>query len=183
MATERQREIFLGVLLVILAGVGYWSWSSSPSTAGGPASNSRSAAATGARNTAPAASPFDVHLKALDDERPKPGSATRNLFRFKPKAPPPRPVQRPVEIAPPIARGPTGPPPPPPITLKFIGILDTGGQAKRIAILSDGTGVSLYGKEGDVVAGQYQILKIGAESIEMAYLDGRGHQVIRLSGT
>jgi hypothetical protein len=67
--------------------------------------------------------------------------------------------------------------------LKFIGIFEQTGPASKIAILSDGTGVSLYGKEGDVVAGQYRILKIGAESIDMAYLDGRGRQTIRLTGS
>jgi len=33
------------------------------------------------------------------------------------------------------------------------------------------------------VLGQYRILRISAESIEMAYLDGRGRQTIRLSGS
>jgi hypothetical protein len=28
----------------------------------------------------------------------------------------------------------------------------------------------------------YQILKIGAESIELAYADGRGRQTIRMTG-
>jgi hypothetical protein len=39
------------------------------------------------------------------------------------------------------------------------------------------------GREGEVVAGQYRILKIGVESVEMAYLDGRGRQTIRLTGS
>jgi hypothetical protein len=33
------------------------------------------------------------------------------------------------------------------------------------------------------VLGQYRILRIGAESIEMSYLDGRGRQTIRLTGS
>jgi len=78
---------------------------------------------------------------------------------------------------------PPGPAPPPPIPLKFIGIVEAPTQAKRIAAFVDSTGHSLQGREGEVVAGQYRILKIGAESIEMAYLDGRGRQTIRLSGS
>jgi hypothetical protein len=40
----------------------------------------------------------------------------------------------------------------------------------------------MYGKEGDVIDGRYRIVRIGVESIELTYLDGRGRQTIRLSG-
>jgi hypothetical protein len=66
--------------------------------------------------------------------------------------------------------------------LKFIGVLETA-NTQKIAVLTDGRGAPLYGKEGDTVLGQYKILHIGVESIEMAYLDGRGRQTIRLSGS
>ena len=56
-------------------------------------------------------------------------------------------------------------------------------QSKRIAALVDSIGRAFQGGEGDVVAGQYRILKIGVESIEVAYLDGRGRQTIRLTGS
>jgi hypothetical protein len=78
---------------------------------------------------------------------------------------------------------PAGPPPLPPIPLKFIGIVEAPTQSKRIAALVDSTGHSFQGREGEVVAGQYRILKIGVESVEMAYLDGRGRQTIRLTGS
>ena len=51
----------------------------------------------------------------------------------------------------------------------------------RVAILSDSRGV-YYGREGEIVEGRYRILKIGVESIDLAYLDGRGRQTIRLTG-
>jgi hypothetical protein len=124
----------------------------------------------------------DVHLRALGDERPKPTSAERNLFRFRPKPPPPSPPPAPPVVSN-IPSAPAGPPPPPPIPLKFIGILEAPAQSKRIAALVDPTGHSFQGREGEIVAGQYRILKIGVESIEMAYLDGRGRQTIRLSGS
>ena len=73
-------------------------------------------------------------------------------------------------------------PPPPPIRLKFIGIVEPSVSAKKIAVLSDGSHV-YQGREGDIIEGQYRILKIGAESIEMAYLDGRGRQTIQLTGS
>ena len=78
---------------------------------------------------------------------------------------------------------PAGPSPLPQIPLRFIGIVEAPTQSKRIAALVDSTGHPFQGREGDVVAGQYRILKIGVESIEMAYLDGRGRQTIRLSGS
>jgi hypothetical protein len=82
---------------------------------------------------------------------------------------------------------PTGPPPPPPlppIPLKFLGVVDTPGKSQRLAVLSDGRGGAPFsGKEGDIIEGRYRILRIGSESIEIAYLDGRGRQVIRQSGS
>ena len=52
----------------------------------------------------------------------------------------------------------------------------------RVAILSDARGGVFYGREGEIVEGRYRILKIGVESIDIAYLDGRGRQTIRHTG-
>ena len=99
-------------------------------------------------------------------------------------APPPRTVSTelpvPVVEAPrPVA--PPGPPPAPPIALKFIGMMERANGVKW-AVLSDGKGVVMQGREGDIVDGRYRILKIGAESIELTHADGRGRQVVRLTG-
>jgi len=127
-----------------------------------------------------------VHLDSLSAERPKPESLQRNLFRFKPKAPPPPPPApvRPAQPVEPVA--PPGPPPPPPlapISLKFIGIVEAPSHGEKIAILSDGRNAPFYGKEGAIIEGRYRILKIGVESVELAYADGRGRQTIRLTGS
>ena len=37
--------------------------------------------------------------------------------------------------------------------------------------------------EGETIDGRYRIDRIGVESIDMAWTDGRGHQIIRLSGS
>jgi len=172
----------LGLLLAVLTVVGYRAWMAT-SVAPTPTSNEEGAAASSTGRSAQAtpqrpAAP-DVRLEALDGTRPKPGGSDRNLFRFKPKAPPPPPQRQP----PPVAPVPTGPPPPPPvppIPLKFIGTLERNGQ--KIAILSDATGHVSYGPEGATIDGRYRIIRIGAESIELAHVDGRGRQTIRFTG-
>jgi hypothetical protein len=84
------------------------------------------------------------------------------------------------QVAAPPPRVPTGPPPPPAIALKFIGMVQTASGMK-IAVLSDGKRV-IQGREGEQIEGRYTILKIGTESLDIAYIDGRGRQTIRLTG-
>lgn len=137
-----------------------------------------------------------VNLAALTAPREGPVDAARNPFRFQQRAPAPPPPQSGSSFTPSVAPPPrpmnsttptfspppppAGPPPPPPIPLKFIGIVMQGN--KRVAVLTDGKSGPQPGQEGDIILGQYQILKIGNESIEMAYFDGRGRQTIRLTG-
>ena len=183
METKRRQQVLLGVLIVVLAGAGYRAWTALTSAVPLPTSNGTGAAAPrrAAQQTATAAP--DVRLEALEAERPKPGPAERDLFRFKPKPPPPPPKPAAVTVAPPVPTGPPQPPPPPPIPYKFIGKLEGPGQTGRIAVLSDGRGTPLYGREGDIIEGRFRILRIGAESIEMEHVDGRGRQTIRLGGS
>ena len=182
MAPERRRQILLGLLAVALAVAVYMEWPRTADPARATA-NARDAA-RGRSGGAPVTAP-EVHLKSLDAERTKPEEAERNLFKFKPKPVPPPPPPRAVVAPPPsepvVPSGPPPPPPLPPIALKFIGVLESNSQ--KIAVLSDGRGGPIYGKEGDTVLGQYKILRIGIESIDMAYLDGRGRQTIRMSGS
>ena len=184
MAAERRRlNVLLGVLAVVMAIAVYQYWPSS-SPAGAPAATgARSQTGRGAAASTSVEAP-DVHLDALSTERPKPGTAgQRDLFRFKPKAPPPAPEtpRNAIAQAPPPA-APQGPPPLPPIAMRFIGLVEATDPPQKIAILTDGRGL-YQGKEGDIIEGRYRILRIGVESIDVAYLDGRGRQTIRLSGT
>jgi len=189
MATNRRNQIVLAVALVVLAIVGYRAWSLTSATPASSSNGQSTAGAATANRRGPGANAEApvVHLDELDQNRPKPSGPERNLFRFKPKAPPPPPpnAERTAPTAPvaPPPRVNAGPPPPPPITLKFIGIIDRGAGQPKIAVLTDGVGPPIHGVEGGTVAGKYRILRIGAESIEMAYLDGRGRQTIRLSGS
>ena len=71
----------------------------------------------------------------------------------------------------------------PPIGLKFIGIIDAPESGRKIAVLSDGKNPPFQGLEGQIIEGRYRIIKIGVESVEIAYADGRGRQTIRLTGS
>jgi len=182
MAPKTQLSL-LGALVVVLSVVVWMMYGPKTADAIAAPSKEKSAkrgqVASGPRGAAP-----DVRLEQLEAERIKPDDGPRNPFRFKPKPPPPPPVQpaqRPVAAAAPVPSGPPPPAPPPPITLKFIGKMEPKGQPK-IALLSDGQGHTISGREGDAIEGRYRILRIGVESIEMAYLDGRGRQTIRLGG-
>ena len=178
----KRQPLLLGVLVLVLAFAGYRAWSAWTETSpgGAAASNERGQTARKGPSAQTMTAP-DVHLQTLDDERPEPQGAERDLFRFKPKAPPPAPPrpQPTTPTGPPPT--PTGPPPPAPITLKFLGFVTAPGG--KIAVLSDGLGEPIRGREGETILGRYRILKIGEESIEIAYLDGRGRTVIRMTGS
>jgi hypothetical protein len=191
MAVSR-RTTYLGLALGVTLVVAIALWSNERSSGAAATSPPRRSAATSQTRSAPPAGetgPGQVNLEALRAGRGEPIDTGRNPFRFQSRSPtpdeggggalpPPRPLdQGPAVFAPPM---PTGPPPPPPIPLKFIGILTQG--SKRVAVLTDGKSSPVGGVEGEIILGQYQILKIGNESIEMAYPDGRGRQTIRLTG-
>ena len=173
-----------GVITVLVLAI--WAmWPSSPAPSASAPVAVRGAQQA-ARPNATAVAP--VKIDALTAPRQAPADSSRNPFRYQPKAPPPpppRPAGTPptppvVDDAAPKPMVPTGPPPPPPIPLKFIGILERANGVKW-AVLSDGK-TTMHGRDGDIVIGQYRIVKIGTESIEMTYVDGRGRQVIRLTG-
>jgi len=185
MAVDRRQMLMGGatgvVLILALRGL----WGSAPITAPAPVAGvtapGRGNVAAGGDALAPLA---PVKLKALEASREGPGEAARNPFRFQPKPtpPPPRPaVTQPVSEAPLAPALPPGPPPAAPIPLKFVGIVERANGVKW-AVLTDGKSGPMYGKEGDIIDGRYVIVKIGTESIEMTQADGRGRQVIRLTG-
>lgn len=205
METERRRQVLLGVVTLVLVTVLYYEWprTSADASQSSKQQGSRTTPAVASTSPAPpqparqqargsttAQGAPDVHLDSLSAERPKPGPTDRNLFRFKPKAPPPAPASfssQPASTGPATMSGPGGTgagatASVPPITLKFIGVMESPERAQKIAVLTDGRGAPFYGKEGEVVEGRYRILKIGVESIDIAYADGRGRQTIRLTG-
>lgn len=181
MGSDRRRLVLGGAAIAVLAAV-IWSMRTAAPV---PATSAPAAGEPAGRQAAPAPVP-PVKLETLSATREEPGDQGRNPFRYQPKvvAPPPRPVTAAPPAgtvdAPPPAPVPAGPPPPPPIPLKFIGLLERANGVKW-AVLSDGKNV-MHGREGDIVEGRYRIVKIGTESVELTHLDGRGRQVVRLTG-
>jgi hypothetical protein len=157
-------------------------------TGGGPPAGSPAAPSNPAGRPAPTAGTqgvTDVKLELLHGERTALDEADRNPFRFEAKAPPPpppRPVSPPrdLSVAPPVVS--SGPPPPPPIPVRYIGWAEAAAGGKKVAWFADGRGNQFQGTEGDILEGRYKILRIGPDSVELAYLDGRGRQTIRLQG-
>jgi hypothetical protein len=198
-AIQRPRPVILGLLAAVLVVLVVWAVWPAASQSPGPSKQVRvqqrpaaadAAAAgrgTGTAGTLPGQ--LDVRLEALADPPPSPeGGTSRNPFRFYVKPPPPPPPAPKYVAPPPPPPGTPGapdyvppPPPPPPIPLKFIGTLDVAGKKKQ-AIFSDGKGAPLYGGEGELILGQYKIVRIGVESVVMEYADGKGRQTIPMRG-
>ncbi len=187
MEHKRRRELALASIALVVLAIAVWT-----QRAGGRPSNTGTPASTPAGNpgqTGQKPPVAGVNLDALEAERPEPDEGTRNPFRFKQtpvttpqpstgvKPPPPQP-----SIAAPVVTGPPEMQPPPRIMLKYIGdVADPLKAGGKIAVLTDGRNV-FQGREGEVIEGRYRIVRIGVESVDLAYLDGRGRQTIRQTG-
>ena len=190
MLRDRRTLIAVAVAVILAAAVA-WAWFApgTPRPAAVATRQSSPARRTSEQQDGALPPAANVKLGSLETPKAEPADATRNPFRFErraaaksgdPETSAPGLVLKPAEPTAPTA--PTGPPAPPPIPLKFIGMVEKADGSK-LAVLVAGEGRSpMHGKEGDIIDGRYRILKIGTESIEMVYLDGRGKQTIRLTG-
>jgi hypothetical protein len=177
MPADPRRRLLLAVLAA-MALVAAWQFMST-------AAPDRPAAVSARRGTPTVTPPppADVRLESLSSPAAGPGEAERNPFAFGARPAPPA-ERGPVRAAPapaPAVFTPTGPPPPPPIPFKFIGLVE-GSSGTRIAVLSDSRGLVVHGSEGAIIDGRFRILAIGAETLDIAYADGRGRQTLRLTG-
>lgn len=187
MSRKRTQFAVLGGLLVVLVGVVAYQRDAAPQPA-----TTRSAAARRVAPPTTTPSPVDVEvgLDRLAAAPSAPVAERRNPFTFGQRAPVAQegPGRPPVTVGVPgqdaTSLGPTasaGPQPPQPITLKFIGTVTLPGETGRVAVLSDGKFV-YHGREGDIIDGRYRLVRIGEESVQLEYVDGRGRQTIRLTG-
>ena len=187
---KKRAGVLAAILTVLLAVVAWQLWPSAFGSSPAATVVPPTAGATPPGSTVVESPGLDIRLEKLHAERREPEETGRDPFRFQPK-PPPAPPPPPPESRPTPGSGLAGSavyssqppvaPPPPPITLKFIGVVTRETKAK-IAVLSDGRFV-FHGREGDIIEGRYRVVRIGEESVQMEYVDGRGRQTIRLSGS
>jgi hypothetical protein len=192
-ASNQRQLAVLGAILVLLAAVLYWQWTREdgvPLVAAAPtAAASATPAAVVPRPNGAARTIPGVELGALKREQPEPSDTGRDPFRFGAAQEGRRPGGAPATGAVPVPQaalpgapaGPVEPPGPPPILLKFIGFAKQGTAGRLFAVLRDDRGV-YYGAEGDVVEGRYRILRVTADAVDIAYVDGRGRTNIPLTG-
>jgi hypothetical protein len=182
-ATTRRQIVLLALLAAVLAVVLFVQFSGDD----GPRS---SAVPSGGTARRPAGVEADVpvtglNLAALQSARPDLPDAERNPFRFERRlsareAADERATARAAlmtqEEMMPL------PPPPRPIPLRFIGLIGGPASGGRLAVFSDRRGNVFQAREGDIIEGQYRVLRVGEEAAELVHLDGGGRQSIRLSG-
>jgi len=181
MSPERRKGAIAGLLVLVMAALWlrlYQDWgsvgSTPPSAAPGIAPP-RVASST----TTP---PPSVDLAALEAERPAPGNASRNPFRFGGRDLEDTPASGFVPEPPVFAPPPNPAAAEPTLSLKLIGIVQPLGDSPRVAVLSDERGV-YHGAEGATIEGRYRIARIDAQSVEIRTLDGDGVYLLRLPPT
>jgi hypothetical protein len=177
MTKTRRQLLVLGVLVLVGGLLVYRQWPTPDVTGGG----STAPGTTGAPAAGAASAVGDLRLELLEARAADGFKLRRDLFQFHTRPAPVAPRQ-PVAVAPPVPTGPPPPPPPPPIPLRFIGYVDQANRLPRVAVLADGRGNVFHGREGDIIEGRYRVLRVGADSADLMYVDGRGRQTIRLSG-
>jgi len=191
MSRRTIRLIVLAGLLAALAAAIWYGRRPGPSGPAGSTAVRRSGGSTAAADQSAPPLPA-VSLGMLAASRREPPPPTRNPFRpgSQPAAAvrpavvnPSRPLPGLTTPAGQAAPGGGAPAaaPPPPIPLRLIGLVEIGNGGPKVAVLSDGRDV-YYGRDGEVVDGRYRIVRIGNDSVEMTYVDGRGRQTLRLPG-
>ena len=182
--TRQARQGWLLAALLATFGVVIAYQLSPEDTASAPARASESREGRSPRQTA-SLDVADVQLERLHQGPGTFAPPTRDPFRYRPKpAPPPPPAPMPTFV-PPAAVAPQAPPPRP-ITLKYLGFTQ-GPSGRRLAVIQDAIGLRdgrppMLGYQGDVIDGQYRLLRVDPEEIEVAWLDGTGRRRIPKTG-
>lgn len=171
-AENKNKVIFMVVLLAILLGIAIYDVFSGPggTSAAPPASSTSTAASSttakiqGKKATEQAAqSNLDptVHLDVLEASRRVKYEPGRNIFRMEEVVIPP-PVKNPrTEATPPPTPTPT--PPPPQIPLKFYGFQNRSATDKQIFLAEND--VVFVAKQGDIIDRRYRVVSIQKTSV------------------
>jgi hypothetical protein len=177
----RTRQLSALGVLAVVAVVAWMVMNGSAPTVAPPAtSNPASTGAATGQAVGPGALPAPLKLATLASGDGAEVTGTgRDPFRFGQPAPPPPPPFVPLPPAPPPP--PPGPPPVPDIPLQLI-LLETMPGNVRTATLKDTATSAVFGpsQEGQVIDGRFRLVKVGLESVVVAYLDGSGQRTLPL---
>lgn len=174
---ERRQQLGrLGVVLLGLAIVAWYQWPQAAPVA--PASN----LPAGRPQPATQAYTLPEPIRLGDLERVPPASEIgRNPFSFGTRFTGPPPTARSTPTYNPIAEAPALPQGPPPIGLRLAGLLVSPGTNRTVAMLKDpASGALFHAFEGDIVDGRYRLVKVGAQSVVVSYVDGSGIRTLGL---
>ena len=173
---RRQQLIRLSIVLFGLLIVAWYQWPQAAPVA--PASN---LPAGRPEPSTQAVLPEPIRLGDLERE-PPPTEIGRNPFTFGTRAAAPQAVMRSAPPVNPIAEAagerPQGPPP---ISLRLAGLMVAPGTDRKLATLKDpASGAIFHAFEGDIVDGRYRLVKVGAQSVVVSYVDGSGIRTLGL---
>ena len=174
---ERRRQLsLLGIVLFGLVIVAWYQW---PQAAPGATTSNLQ---TGGSKPAQAfILPEPVRLKDLE-QAPPARAVGRNPFTFGQRYSAPQQMARSAPRAMnPIAERPPLPEGPPPINLRLAGLMVGPGTDRMLATLKDpASGALFHAFEGDIVDGRYRLVKVGAQSVVLSYVDGSGIRTLGL---
>jgi hypothetical protein len=126
--------------------------------------------------------PDPVKFDALSAVENAGADTARNPFAFGVPPAPPAAVPPPELSRPAAPLVPPEPPGPPPIPLRLTGIT-VSDSGRTVVTLRDPTSSALFqAVEGDVVDGRYRVVRVGAQSVVLSYLDGSGTRTVILGG-
>lgn len=179
MVTNRQKLGLVALGLAVVAALAYqWTSAPAPVVPAGPGRNvARRVPAGGA-----------IPVIGLDRLAPRGEGRVgkRNVFEFAPVVSAPTPSRTAdtafvaVATSPPITTPPT-PAPPPPLSVKYIGSVESKKGLKVAVFLTDRREL-LTGQEGDVLANRMKVVRIGYESVDVQDVGSEHTRRIPLRG-
>jgi hypothetical protein len=177
---QRTRQLtLLGILVTVL--VVYWVYQpAAPPARTNMPGTSPSVAKAGTPGSSSILPP-SIRLAALGAPGENPDTG-RNPFRFGAPPPPPAPPA-PAFVPPPVETAPPPPPPPPPwpppIQLTLTALWeDVDTKTRGATLLDPKTNAQYQVIQGSTIDGRYKVLKIGEQTVTVAYLDGSGQKTL-----